>query len=63
MNTYADIVWSGIDHRDAPKYTDAHVSAGKVNGRPMTEEECNALTEDQVNKMRELHAASLSTQK
>jgi len=63
MNTYTDLQWSGIDHRDAPKYTDAYVSAGKVNGRHMTEDECNALTEDMVNKMRELYAASLSKQK
>jgi len=45
MNTYTDLQWSGIDHRDAPKYTDAYVSSGKVNGREMTEEECNALTD------------------
>ena len=45
MNTYTDLTWSGIDHRDAPKYTDAYVSSGKVNGRDMTEEECNALTD------------------
>ena len=45
MNTYTDLQWSGIDHRDAPKYTDAYVSSGKVNGRDMTEEECNALTD------------------
>ena len=45
MNTYTDLTWSGIDHRDAPKYTDAYVSSGKVNGREMTEEECNALTD------------------
>ena len=45
MTTYTDIQWSGIDHRDAPKYTDAYVSSGKVNGREMTEEECNALTD------------------
>ena len=45
MNTYTDLHWSGIDHRDAPKYTDAYVSSGKVNGREMTEEECNALTD------------------
>jgi len=33
MNTYTDLTWSGIDHRDAPKYTDAYVSSGKVNIR------------------------------
>jgi hypothetical protein len=44
-NTYTDLTWSGIDHRDAPKYTDAYIASGKVNGRPMTEEECNALTD------------------
>ena len=48
MNTYTDLTWSGIDHRDAPKYTDAYVSSGKVNGREMTEEECNALTDSDL---------------
>ncbi len=48
MNTYTDLHWSGIDHRDAPKYTDAYVSSGKVNGGNMTEEECNALTDSDL---------------
>jgi hypothetical protein len=47
-NTYTDLTWSGIDHRDAPKYTDAYVSSGKVNGGNMTEEECNALTDSDL---------------
>jgi len=46
--TYIDLHWSGIDHRDAPKYTDAYVSSGKVNGRPMTEDECEALSESEL---------------
>ena len=48
MNTYTVLTWSGIDHGDAPKYTDAYVSSGKVNGREMTEEECNALTDSDL---------------
>ncbi len=48
MTTYTDIQWSGIDRRDHPKYTDAYISAGKVDGRPMTEEECEALSESEL---------------
>ena len=48
MNTYTDLQWSGIDHRDAPKYTDAYIASGKVNGRPMTEDEWNALTDSDL---------------
>ena len=43
MNTYTYLEWSGIDHKDAPKYCDAYIVRGKVNGRNMTEDELDAL--------------------
>ncbi len=48
MTTYTDIQWFGIDRRDHPKYTDAYIASGKVDGRPMTEEECEALSDSEL---------------
>ena len=35
-----------IDERDAPDYSDAHISYAEYDGREMTEEELEQLNED-----------------
>lgn len=41
-----DIVFSGIDHRDAPDYCDAFITSASYDGRELTKEELDELNED-----------------
>lgn len=36
----------GIDHRDHPDYCDAYIVSADYDGRPMTDDELEALCED-----------------
>lgn len=42
----ADVVVDGIDFRDAPDFCDAYIASATYDGRPMTEEELDALNDD-----------------
>jgi hypothetical protein len=41
-----NVVFDGIDHRDAPDYCDAYIVSADYNGQPMTEEQIEELNED-----------------
>ena len=42
----SNIVFDGIDHRDAPDYCDAFIVSADYDGIPMTEEQLDELSED-----------------
>lgn len=41
-----DIVFSGIDHKDAPDYCDAYITGANYKGVPVTQEELAELNEN-----------------
>lgn len=41
-----DIAFDGIDHSDAPEYTDAHIVSAKCNGKELTQDEIYELNDD-----------------
>ena len=42
----SNIEFAGIDHRDAPEYTDAHIQSADYDGKPMTTDQIDALNDD-----------------
>jgi hypothetical protein len=45
-NKISDIEIEGIDTKDYPDFVDAYISYAEYNGKPMTDEELDALNED-----------------
>ena len=43
LSAIDNIVFGGIDHRDAPKYCDAYIESADMNGVPMTFDELEEL--------------------
>ena len=42
----SNIEFAGIDHRDAPEYTDAYIQSADYDGKPMTTDQIDALNDD-----------------
>ena len=41
-----NVVFDGIDHRDAPDYSDAYIVSADYDGEPMTEQQIEEMNGD-----------------
>lgn len=46
LNQISDIMFEGIDEKNKSEFSDAYISAAKINGRDLTEKELEEVNED-----------------
>lgn len=64
LSSIKNIILEGIDHEDYPKYCDAFISYGDINGIPLTKKELKYINENERSFISEkaceyLHESSL----
>jgi len=46
IKLFSDVVFEGIDHKDAPDYCDAYIVSAEYDGKEMTDEEIENIDRD-----------------
>ena len=46
LSKIKNVVFGGIDMSDYPKFCDAYIESAELNGRPATDAELDAMTEN-----------------